>query len=135
MGKALFKSYESIQAAFAALTAKAQETLAGIRVVKAHVEEEGEQRVFRALHDDYTEKNRGMIRIMSAMWPALTLLGGIASAIVLWVGGTAVGPRPDHSGRPGGVPDLPRDAAVADDRVRLGHQSVPARIGVDEPDP
>jgi ATP-binding cassette, subfamily B, multidrug efflux pump len=90
MGKALFKSYESIQAAFAALTAKAQETLAGIRVVKAHVEEEGEQRVFRALHDDYTEKNRGMIRIMSAMWPALTLLGGIASAIVLWVGGTAV---------------------------------------------
>jgi len=89
-GKALFKSYESIQAAFAALTAKAQETLAGIRVVKAHVEEEGELRVFRGLHDDYTEKNRVMIRIMSAMWPALTLLGGIASAIVLWVGGTAV---------------------------------------------
>ena len=90
MGKALFKSYESIQASFAALTAKAQETLAGIRIVKAHVEEEGEQRVFGQLHDDYTAKNRGMIRIMSAMWPALTLLAGIASAIVLWVGGTAV---------------------------------------------
>ena len=90
MGKALFRQYEAIQASFSALTAKAQETLAGIRVVKAHVEEEGEQRVFRVLHDDYTEKNRGMIRIMSAMWPALTLLGGIASAIVLWVGGTAV---------------------------------------------
>jgi ATP-binding cassette subfamily B protein len=90
MGKALFHHYEAIQASFAALTAKAQETLAGIRVVKAHVEEEGEQRVFGTLHDDYTEKNRGMIRIMSAMWPALTLLGGIASAIVLWVGGMAV---------------------------------------------
>jgi len=90
MGKALFRQYESIQASFAALTAKAQETLAGIRVVKAHVEEEGEHRVFRVLHDDYTEKNRGMIRIMSAMWPSLTLLGGTASAIVLWVGGTAV---------------------------------------------
>ncbi len=89
-GARLFHHYEAIQASFAALTAKAQETLAGIRVVQAHVEEEGEQRVFRALHDDYTEKNRGMIRIMSAMWPALTLLGGIAAAIVLWVGGGAV---------------------------------------------
>jgi ATP-binding cassette subfamily B protein len=86
----LFHHYEGIQAAFAALTAKAQETLAGFRVVKAHVEEEGEWQAFRALHDDYTEKNRAMIRIMSAMWPSLSMLGGIAAAIVLWAGGTAV---------------------------------------------
>lgn len=90
LGTRLFHHYEAIQASFAALTAKAQETLAGIRVVKAHVEEEGEHRAFRVLHDDYTEKNRGMIRIMSVMWPALSLLGGIATAIVLWLGGTAV---------------------------------------------
>jgi ATP-binding cassette subfamily B protein len=90
LGARLFHSYEAIQASMAALTAKAQETLAGIRVVKAHVEEQGQEQAFRALHDDYTEKNRGMIRIMSAMWPALSLLGGIASAIVLWVGGMAV---------------------------------------------
>jgi ATP-binding cassette subfamily B multidrug efflux pump len=90
LGARLFHQYEGIQASFAALTAKAQETLAGIRVVRAHVEEEGEHRAFRALHDDYTEKNRGMIRIMSAMWPSLSLLGGIATAIVLWAGGTAV---------------------------------------------
>jgi len=86
----LYHHYEAIQAAFAAVTAKAQETLTGIRVVKAHVEEEGELRAFRVLHDDYTEKNRAMIRIMSAMWPALSLLGGIAAAIVLWAGGGAV---------------------------------------------
>jgi ATP-binding cassette subfamily B protein len=90
MGARLFHSYEAIQASFADLTAKAQETLAGIRVVKAHVEEEGELRAFRAIHDDYTEKNRVMIRIMSAMWPSLSLLGGIAAAIVLGVGGASV---------------------------------------------
>jgi ATP-binding cassette subfamily B protein len=90
MGKRLFHHYEAIQASFAALTAKAQETLAGIRVVKAHVEEEGELQAFRAIHDDYTEKNRGMIRVMSGMWPSLSLLGGIAAAIVLAVGGAAV---------------------------------------------
>jgi ATP-binding cassette subfamily B multidrug efflux pump len=90
LGASMYRRYEGIQASFAALTAKAQETLAGIRVVQAHVEEQGEEQAFRALHDDYTEKNRGLIRIMSAMWPALTLLGGIATAIVLWVGGMAV---------------------------------------------
>lgn len=89
-GARLFHHYEAIQASFAALTAKAQETLAGFRVVKAHVEEEGELQAFRALHDDYTEKNRGMIRIMSAMWPMLSLLGGIAAALVLWMGGSMV---------------------------------------------
>jgi ATP-binding cassette subfamily B protein len=86
----LFHHYQGIQESFAALTAKAQETLTGIRVVKAHVEEEGELGAFRALHDVYTERNRGMIRIMSAMWPSLSLLGGIAAAIVLWMGGSAV---------------------------------------------
>ncbi len=90
LGARLFHNYEAIQASFAALTAKAQETLAGIRVVQAHVEEAGEEAAFRALHGDYTEKNRGMIQIMSAMWPSLSLLGGIATAIVLWVGGMAV---------------------------------------------
>ena len=86
----LFHHYQAIQESFAALTAKAQETLTGIRVVKAHVEEDGELATFRAVHDDYTQKNRAMIRIMSVMWPALSLLGGIAAAIVLWIGGNAV---------------------------------------------
>lgn len=90
LGAKLHHHYEAIQASFAAMTAKAQETLAGIRVVKAHVEEEGEFRAFRAIHEDYLEKNRAMIKIWSGMWPLLSLLGGIASAIVLGVGGTAV---------------------------------------------
>ena len=90
LGASLHHHYEGIQASFASLTAKAQETLAGIRVVKAHVEEEGEYRAFAAIHDDYLEKNRVMIRLWSGMWPLLSLLGGIASAIVLGVGGAAV---------------------------------------------
>ncbi len=90
MGAKLHHYYEAIQASFAAMTAKAQETLSGIRVVKAHVEEEGEYKAFLAIHEDYLEKNRAMIRIWSGMWPMLSLLGGIAAAIVLGVGGAAV---------------------------------------------
>jgi ATP-binding cassette, subfamily B, multidrug efflux pump len=90
LGARLHHYYEAIQASFAALTAKAQETLSGIRIVKAHVEEEGEYGAFRTLHEDYLEKNRGMVRIWSAMGGILSLLGGIAAAVVLWVGGSAV---------------------------------------------
>ena len=90
MGARLHSQYEAIQASFASLTAKAQETLTGIRVVKAHVEEEGEYKAFRSIHEEYLEHNRRMIRIWSSMWPSLSLLGGVAAAIVLWVGGRAV---------------------------------------------
>ncbi|HEX7078028.1 MAG TPA: ABC transporter ATP-binding protein [Candidatus Eisenbacteria bacterium] len=90
LGAKLHHHYEAIQASFAALTAKAQETLTGMRVVKAHAEEDGEYEAFRAIHDDYLEKNRRMIRVWSSMWPMLSLLGGIAAAVVLWVGGTGV---------------------------------------------
>src|SRR5258705_5904491 len=82
--------YEAIQDRFGKMTAKAQETLAGIRVVKAYVEEEGEYQAFKAIHEDYTEQNRKMIQLWSAMGPLMGLLGGIANAVVLWVGGSAV---------------------------------------------
>jgi ATP-binding cassette subfamily B protein len=90
LGGSLHKLYESIQAQFSTMTAKAQETLSGIRVVKAHVEEEGEYEAFRKIHEVYLEENRKMIRLWSMMGPMLSLLGGIAGAIVLSVGGAAV---------------------------------------------
>jgi len=90
LGGKIHHYYEAIQDRFGRLTAKAQETLAGIRVVKAYVEEDGEYRAFRAIHEDYTEQNRKMIRLWSMMGPLMGLLGGIANAVVLWVGGSAV---------------------------------------------
>ncbi|HEX3111734.1 MAG TPA: ABC transporter ATP-binding protein, partial [Candidatus Eisenbacteria bacterium] len=90
LGGSLHKLYETIQAQFSTMTAKAQETLSGIRVVKAHVEEEGEYESFRKIHEGYLDENRKMIRLWSMMWPLMSLLGGIAGAIVLSVGGAAV---------------------------------------------
>jgi ATP-binding cassette subfamily B protein len=90
LGGSIHHFYEAIQDRFGKMTAKAQETLAGIRVVKAYVEEEGEYQSFRAIHEDYTEQNRKMIQLWSAMMPLMGLLGGIANAVVLWVGGSAV---------------------------------------------
>ena len=90
LGGKIHHYYEAIQDRFGKMTAKAQETLAGIRVVKAYVEEEGEYQAFKTIHEDYTEQNRKMIQLWSAMGPLMGLLGGIANAVVLWVGGSAV---------------------------------------------
>lgn len=90
VGATIHRYYEAIQDRFGRLTAKAQETLAGIRIVKAYVEEKGEYEAFRAIHEDYLEQNRKMIRLWSAMFPLMGLLGGIANAVVLWIGGSAV---------------------------------------------
>jgi ATP-binding cassette subfamily B protein len=90
LGARLHHHYEGIQESFATMTAKAQETLAGIRVVKAHVEEEGEYGAFRRIHEDYLERNRAMIRIWASMGPVLSLVGGISAAVILGIGGAAV---------------------------------------------
>ena len=90
LGGKIHHYYEAIQDRFGKMTAKAQETLAGIRVVKAYAEEDGEYRAFKTIHEDYTEQNRKMIQLWSAMGPLMGLLGGIANAVVLWVGGSAV---------------------------------------------
>jgi len=90
LGGRIHHFYEAIQDRFGKMTAKAQETLAGIRVVKAYGEEEGEYESFKTIHEDYTEQNRKMIKLWSMMGPLMGLLGGIANAVVLWVGGSAV---------------------------------------------
>ncbi len=90
LGAKLHRHYDAIQESFATMTAKAQETLAGIRVVKAHVEEEGEYQAFQRIHEEYLERNRAMIRIWAVMGPILSLVGGLAAAVILWIGGSAV---------------------------------------------
>ena len=135
LGARLFHHYEAIQASFAALTAKAQETLAGIRVVKAHVEEEGEQAAFRSaarrLHREEPRHDPDHVGDV-ALALAARRHRGRDRAVGRGHGGRA---RADHARRAGGVPDLPRHAALADGRVRLGHEPVPARRRVDGPDP
>jgi ATP-binding cassette subfamily B protein len=38
----------------------------------------------------FLDRNRRMIKIQAGMWPTMSLVGGIAAAIVLWIGGSAV---------------------------------------------
>ena len=58
------------------------------------------------------------------------LFMGMSELVVLWLGSSRRHRRPDDYRRAGRVQQLPGHAGVADDCVRLGHQSRAARPGV-----
>ncbi len=82
--------FEDVQAEYSVLTARVQENLAGIRVVKAFVEEDAETAEFRKANEVYVEKNLRLVRVWGAFFPIMSLLAGCAAVIVLDVGGRAV---------------------------------------------
>lgn len=89
-GKIIFHRFERVQEQFSAITSKAQENIAGIRVVKAYTREESEINQFNKLNKEYVERNRKLIKVWSLFFPMMGLLSGLGLAIVLLVGGRMV---------------------------------------------
>ncbi|MEA2691699.1 MAG: ATP-binding cassette, subfamily multidrug efflux pump [Acidobacteriota bacterium] len=89
-GSRIHSLFEQVQGQFSAISARVQENLAGVRVVRAYAQEGPEQAVFGRLNDEYVEGNRKLIAWTSAFHPLLQALIGIGFAAVLWYGGRLV---------------------------------------------
>jgi ATP-binding cassette subfamily B multidrug efflux pump len=86
-GKTIHDLYEKIQSALATLTARVQENLAGVRVVRAYAQEDAEIRAFDEPNREYVLRNIRLIRTWSMFMPSLQALIGTTFLIVLWQGG------------------------------------------------
>jgi ATP-binding cassette, subfamily B, multidrug efflux pump len=86
-GKVIHDLYETIQAALATLSAKVQENLSGVRVIRAYAQEEAEIRGFDEPNREYVARNIKLIRTWSMFMPSLQALIGVSFLIVLWQGG------------------------------------------------
>ena len=86
-GKVIHELYEKIQAALATLSAKVQENLAGVRVIRAYAQEDAETKGFDEPNRDYVAKNVLLIRTWSMFMPSLQAMIGTTFLIVLWQGG------------------------------------------------
>lgn len=82
--------FRAVQDEFAALSTHVQENLAGIRVVKAYAQEAAEVERLRAASQRYMERKLAEVRLSGLVWPAMSLLGGVAVVVLLYVGGLAV---------------------------------------------
>jgi ATP-binding cassette subfamily B multidrug efflux pump len=86
-GKTIHDLYEKIQASLASLSAKVQENLSGVRIVRAYAQEDAEIRGFDEPNREYVARNITLIRTWAMFMPSLQALLGMSFLIVLWRGG------------------------------------------------
>ena len=84
------KSYSAVQAQYAMISTKAQENLAGIRIVKSYVLEKLELDSFNRLNEDYIKKNMRYVKYNAAYRPSMMLIVGLGVAIILLFGGRMI---------------------------------------------
>ncbi len=80
----------AVQEQLGALSAKVQENLSGMPVVRAYTMEEREIAAFGRLNREFLARSLGLARIQAVAWPMLGLISGMGALIVLWLGGKAV---------------------------------------------
>lgn len=89
-GKAMSRRYDRKQAAFAKLSDRVQESLSGVRVIKAFVQEAKEMEAFQETNRQTREANLNVVKLRAIVIPLLDGLIGIASALTLLYGGYLV---------------------------------------------
>ena len=89
-GSAIHKRFEQIQAQLSEVSAVAQESLSGVRVVRAYRQEAAEIERFRRANDEYLRRNRPLIVLQGLFFPSMGFFLGLGSLVVLWIGSREV---------------------------------------------
>jgi len=89
-GNRIHDRFERIQAQLSTVSAVTQESLAGVRVVRAYRQEPFELARFREANAEYVRRNRGLIALQAMYFPSMGLLMGIGALLVLWLGSREV---------------------------------------------
>lgn len=85
-GQQVHTRFQHIQDFFAQITARAQENITGVRVVRAYAQEGAEIKAFNDLNWEYAQKNLALVRIDAVMRPLMTFLIGFGFFFIFWVG-------------------------------------------------
>jgi ATP-binding cassette subfamily B protein len=89
-GAVIHRRFERIQEQLSEISAITQETLSGVRVVRAYRQEPFEIERFRLANEEYVRRNRGLIRVLGLYQPSMGFLMGIGALLVLWLGSREV---------------------------------------------
>lgn len=86
-GKAAERRFAAKQQAFSDLTDQVQESISGIRVIKAFVQERKELKAFAKANKENKDKNMGVVKLQAIVIPSLDFIIGFSSVITLLYGG------------------------------------------------
>ena len=85
-GQQVHIRFERIQDFFAQITARAQENITGVRVVRAYAQEAPEIAAFNELNREYAEKNLSLVKVDAIMRPLMQFLIGLGFILIIWAG-------------------------------------------------
>src|SRR5438128_4242446 len=82
--------FEQVQEYFGTVSNRAQESLAGVRVIRAYTQERAEMESFREVNRESVSRNLSLIKLSSIFHPILQFFIGLGFIAVLWYGGGLV---------------------------------------------
>ncbi len=86
LGAQIHTRFEKIQEFFSDITARTQENLTGVRVVRAYAQEDSEIEEFQVLNREYATQNLRLVKYAAAMRPLLFFFIGLGFVIIVAVG-------------------------------------------------
>ncbi len=86
-GQQIHVRFEKIQEFFSDITARAQENLSGVRVVRAYAQEKAEIGAFTELNRQYVDRNLSLVKLSAVFRPLMQFFIGLGFAAILYIGG------------------------------------------------
>ena len=88
--KKIHDRFEKVQEYFGTVSNRAQESLAGVRVIRAYTQEDAQIESFKKVNREFVNRNLQLIRLSGIFHPLLQLFIGLGFIAVLWFGGSLV---------------------------------------------
>jgi ATP-binding cassette subfamily B multidrug efflux pump len=81
---------QALQEQLGTLSAKVQENLSGMPVIRAYTLEAAEVTAFGQLNAEYLRRSLALARVQAQFTPLMGLIAGVGTLVILWVGGKGV---------------------------------------------
>jgi ATP-binding cassette subfamily B multidrug efflux pump len=88
--KRIHDRFEKVQEYFGTVSNRAQESLSGVRVIRAYTQEAAEIDSFKMVNREFVNRNLTLIRLSGIFHPILQFFIGLGFIAVLWFGGSLV---------------------------------------------
>ncbi|HEX3111598.1 MAG TPA: ABC transporter ATP-binding protein, partial [Thermoanaerobaculia bacterium] len=85
-GERIHVRFKSVQDYFGDISARVQENLAGVRVVRAFTQEQNEVETFKRMNREYVNRNRSLIRLTATFYPMLHAMIGVMFVVIFFLG-------------------------------------------------
>src|SRR5712692_444175 len=88
--KRIHDRFEKVQEYFGTVSNRAQESLSGVRVIRAYTQEAAQIESFKRVNREFVNRNLKLIRLSGIFHPILQFFIGLGFIAVLWFGGSLV---------------------------------------------